>query len=177
MQAASLSQLYIDELRDLYNAETQLVKSLQEMAKLASDNQLRQVFEAHLRLTEVQVSRLEQIFYELDEEPIGRRTLDVEVLLKEGLEAMHEGYEDDVLDAALIAEAQRIEHREIAGYGTVRSFAKLLGYDGHVSLLEETLREEKQGDEKLTEISRAVNARARQSGDETLGGKGSTRAA
>ena len=177
MQAASLSQLYIDELRDLYNADTQLMNALSKMAKLASDDRLRQAFEERLRRAAAQVSRLEQIFYELDEDPVARRALDVEILLKEGLEVLHEGYDDAVLDAALIATAQRMEHHEIAGYGTVRAFAQLLGYAGHASLLAQTLQEEKQGDAKLTEVSRAVNARARQGGDKTSGGKGATKVA
>src|ERR1700757_3824890 len=147
MQKDSLRQLYVDELKDLYSAETQLVKALPKMAKASSTPQLRQAFEEHLRQTSEQVSRLEQIFEMLDEKPTGKKCLGMDGLVKEGAETMKENYEDAIMDAAIIGAAQRIEHYEIAGYGTVRTFAELLGEDEHVSLLEETLEEEKQTDE------------------------------
>src|SRR5690348_4564552 len=114
MQKDSLQQLYIDELKDLYSAETQMVKALPKMAKAASSDQLRQAFEEHLRQTSEQVSRLEQIFGELDEKPTGKKCLGMEGLVKEGSEVMREDYEESVLDAALIGAAQRVEHYEIA---------------------------------------------------------------
>jgi ferritin-like metal-binding protein YciE len=158
----SLRKLYIDELKDLYNAETQLVKALPKMAKAASNDQLRQAFEEHLRQTSEHVSRLEQIFEALDEKPTGKKCLGMEGLVKEGAETMREDYEDEVKDAAIIGAAQRVEHYEIAGYGTVKAFARLLGEDEHVSLLEETLNEEKAADQKLNQIAEEINSNAQQ---------------
>lgn len=160
MQKDSLRQLYIDELRDLYNAETQLVKALPKMAKASSNAELRQGFEEHLRQTSEQVSRLEQIFDMLGEKPTGKKCLGMDGLVKEGAETMKEDYEGAVMDAAIIGAAQRVEHYEIAGYGTVKEFARLLGEDEHVSLIEETLREEKETDEKLTQIAEQINSQA-----------------
>lgn len=156
----SVRQLYIDELRDLYNAETQLVKALPKMAKASSNSELRQGFEEHLRQTSEHVSRLEQIFEMLDEKPTGKKCLGMDGLVKEGAETMKEDYEDAVMDAAIIGAAQRVEHYEIAGYGTVRTLAELLGEDEHVSLLEQTLEEEKQTDEKLTRLAEGINRQA-----------------
>jgi ferritin-like metal-binding protein YciE len=160
MAKNSLRQLYVDELKDLYSAETQLVKVLPKMAKASSNNELRNAFEEHLRQTSEHVSRLEQIFEGLNEKPTGKKCLGMEGLIKEGTEIMREGYDDDVMDAAIIGAAQRVEHYEMAGYGTVRTFAELLGEDGHVSLLQQTLDEEKQADEKLTQIADEANRKA-----------------
>ena len=126
MQKASFRNLYVDELRDLYSAETQLVRALPRMAKAASSSELRQAFEEHLRQTSEQVSRLERIFEDLEERPTGKKCLGMEGLLKEGMEAMRGAYRDAVLDAALIGAAQRVEHYEIAAYGTARAFAELM---------------------------------------------------
>ncbi|MGC2472823.1 MAG: ferritin-like domain-containing protein [Candidatus Sulfotelmatobacter sp.] len=160
MQNESMRQLYIDELKDLYNAETQLVKALPKMAKASSNAELRQGFEEHLRQTSEHVSRLEQIFEMLDEKPTGKKCLGMEGLVKEGAETMKEDYEDAVMDAAIIGAAQRVEHYEIAGYGTVRALAELMGEDEHVSLLEQTLEEEKQTDEKLTQLAETISSQA-----------------
>ena len=130
----SLRELYINELKDLYSAETQMVKTLPKMAKAASSNELRQAFEEHVRQTSEQVSRLEQIFEQLDEKPTGKKCLGMEGLVKEGAEVMKEDYEDSVKDAAIIGAAQRVEHYEIAAYGTLRTFAEILGEDEHVPL-------------------------------------------
>jgi ferritin-like metal-binding protein YciE len=162
MQKNSLRDLYIDELRDLYNAETQLVKALPKMAKAAANDELHEAFEEHLRQTSEHVSRLEQIFEQLDEKPSGKRCLGMEGLVKEGAETMKEDYVDEVKDAAIIGAAQRVEHYEMAGYGTVRTFAELLGENEHVSLLEQTLEEEKQADQKLTELAQGINRQASQ---------------
>lgn len=162
MQKDSLRELYIDELRDLYNAETQLVKALPKMAKASSQDQLREAFEEHLRQTTGHVSRLEQIFDQLGEKASGKKCLGMEGLVKEGAETIKEDYTDALKDAAIIGAAQRVEHYEMAGYGTVRTFAELLGEDEHVSLLEQTLEEEKQADEKLTELAEAINQEALQ---------------
>ena len=156
----SVRQLYIDELRDLYNAETQLVKALPKMAKASSNSELRQGFEEHLRQTSEHVSRLEQIFEMLDEKPTGKKCLGMDGLVKEAAETMKEDYEGAVMDAAIIGAAQRVEHYEIAGYGTVRTLGELLGEDEHVSLLEQTLEEEKQTDEKLSQLAQGINRQA-----------------
>jgi ferritin-like metal-binding protein YciE len=159
-QKDSLKQLYIDELKDLYSAETQLVKALPKMAKASSNSQLRQAFEEHLRQTSDHVSRLEQIFETLEEKATGKKCLGMEGLVKEGSETMEEDYSDKVKDSAIIGAAQRVEHYEIAGYGTVRALAELLGENEHVSLIEQTLEEEKQADEKLTQLAQEINSQA-----------------
>jgi ferritin-like metal-binding protein YciE len=169
MAQGSLRELYIDELRDLYNAETQLTKALPKMAKASSNRELRQAFEEHLRQTSEHVSRLEEIFDNLEEKPTGKKCLGMEGLVKEGAETMREEYENAVMDAAIIGAAQRVEHYEIAGYGTVRDMAKLLGEDDHVSLLEQTLEEEKETDHKLTELAEQINPQAQEAGESDAG--------
>src|ERR1700730_14092878 len=163
-----LKELYIDELKDLYSAESQLVKALPKMAKAASFDELRHGFEEHLEQTKGHVQRLEKIFQALGESPKGKKCKGMEGLIEEGSEVMEEDYEGSVLDAALIGAAQRVEHYEIAGYGTVRSMAETLGESDHVSLLEETLEEEKAADEKLTELAEQINAQA-EMGEEERG--------
>lgn len=166
MRKDSLRQLYVDELKDLYSAETQLVKALPKMAKASSNAELRQAFEEHLRQTAEQVSRLEQIFEALQEKPTGKKCLGMEGLVKEGADTMQEKYSEAVMDAAVIGAAQRVEHYEIAAYGTVREFAELLGEEEHVSLIEQTLEEEKQADEKLTQLAETINSQASEGDDE-----------
>ncbi|MGO8794122.1 MAG: ferritin-like domain-containing protein [Candidatus Sulfotelmatobacter sp.] len=161
MKKDSLRELYIDELRDLYNAETQLVKALPKMAKASSNEQLSEGFEEHLRQTTEHVSRLEQIFERLGEKASGKKCLGMEGLVKEGADTMKEDYPEEVMDAAIIGAAQRVEHYEIAAYGTAKAFAQLLGEDEDVSLLEQTLQEEKETDEKLTELAEEINQSAR----------------
>ena len=156
-----LKELYIDELKDIYNAESQLVKALPKMAKAASSQELRTGFEEHLEQTKGHVQRLDKIFEMLDESPKGKnKCKGMEGLVEEGSELMEEDLEDALLDAALIGAAQRVEHYEIAAYGTVRAFAEELGESEHVSLLEETLEEEKETDEKLTDLAKQINAQA-----------------
>ena len=161
MAVQGLRELYIDELKDLYSAENQLVKALPKMAKAATSADLRSGFEEHLEQTKGHVQRLETIFQQLEESPKGKKCKGMEGLIEEGAEAIGE-YEGDLLDAALIGAAQRVEHYEIAGYGTVRAMAEELGESEQVSLLNETLEEEKATDEKLTELSGDVNAQANQ---------------
>jgi len=163
MQNSLLRQLYVDELKDRYSAETQMLRALPKLAKTSSNPDLRKAFEEHLRQTSEQVSRLEQIFEMLGEKPTGKKCLGMEGLVKEGAETMRADYEDAVMDAALIGAAQRVEHYEIAGYGTVRALAEQLGEDEHVSLLEQTLEEEKQTNDQLTQLAQQVNSRAGQS--------------
>jgi ferritin-like metal-binding protein YciE len=164
MPNQGLKELYIDELKDLYNAENQLVKALPKLARAAASDELRQGFEEHLEQTKGHVQRLEQIFEMLDESPKGKKCKGMEGLIEEGSEVMEEDYEGDLLDAALIGAAQRVEHYEIAGYGTVRSMAETLGETDHVSLLEKTLEEEKETDEKLTHLAQQSNTGANAAG-------------
>ncbi|HEX4489307.1 MAG TPA: ferritin-like domain-containing protein [Terriglobales bacterium] len=165
MATAGLKELYIDELKDLYSAETQLVKALPKMAKAASSNELRKGFEEHLEQTKGHVQRLEQIFDLLDESPKGKKCKGMEGLITEGSEVTEEDFEGAVLDAELIGAAQRVEHYEIAAYGTARAFAEELGETEHVALLEETLSEEEATDQKLTELSKEINAEANSDAD------------
>jgi ferritin-like metal-binding protein YciE len=165
MPEESLKDLYIDELKDLYSAENQLVKALPKMAKAASSPKLRAGFEEHLEQTKGHVQPLETIFQQLDESPKGKKCKGMEGLIEEGGEAIKE-YEGELRDAALIGAAQRVEHYEMAGYGTVIAFAEELGETKHVSLLKETLKEEKETDEKLTGLSGEINAAANH-GEET----------
>jgi ferritin-like metal-binding protein YciE len=161
-----LKELYIDELKDLYSAETQLVKALPKMAKAASSDELRQGFEEHLEQTKEHVQRLERIFQSLDESPKGKKCMGMEGLIKEGSEVVEEDFEGAVMDAALIGAAQRVEHYEIAAYGTVFAFAEELGETEQAGLLNETLAEEKETDEKLTKLAEQVNAEANEAGQE-----------
>jgi ferritin-like metal-binding protein YciE len=159
-----LKELYIDELKDLYNAENQLVKALPKMAKAASSEELSQGFEKHLEQTRGHVQRLEKIFQSLGESPKGKKCKGMEGLVAEGAEVMEEDFEDSVMDAALIGAAQRVEHYEIAAYGTVCAFAEELGESEQASLLNETLEEEKETDEKLTKLAEQINSQANEGG-------------
>jgi ferritin-like metal-binding protein YciE len=160
MQENQLKELYVDELKDLYSAENQLVKALPKMAKAATSEDLRTGFEKHLEQTKRHVSRLEQIFEALGESPKGKKCKGMEGLINEGQEMMEEDLEREGLDAGLISAAQRVEHYEIAGYGTVATYAKLLGENHAEGLLRETLNEEKQTDQKLTELASKINVQA-----------------
>jgi len=153
MQQSELRDLYIDELKDIYSAETQLVKALPKMAKAAASDDLRTGFQEHLEQTKGHVERLEQIFEALEEKPTGKKCMGMEGLIKEGGEAAEEDYEDDAKDAALIGAAQRVEHYEIAAYGTVRAMAEKLGETEAFKLLSQTLQEEKDTDVKLSDLA------------------------
>src|SRR5271167_2206146 len=157
MAKQSLRGLYVAELKDIYNAEQQLVKALPKLAKASLSDELRKAFEAHLEETRGQVARLETIFERMEQSPKGKKCVGMEGLVKEGGE-MIEKFEDSVLDAGLISAAQRVEHYEIAGYGSVIAYAELLGESDAVSLLQESLAEEEQADRKLTELSEGINA-------------------
>jgi len=148
--------LYVNELKDLYNAEHQLLKALPKMAKAASSSELAKAFTDHLAETEVQIERLETIFKELEVSPKGKKCKAMEGLLEEGKEVMAEDADPSVMDAALISAAERVEHYEMAGYDCVRTFARLPGFDNAVDLLQETLDQEGTADEKLTELAEAV---------------------
>jgi ferritin-like metal-binding protein YciE len=163
MNHPDIRQLYVDELKDLYSAENQLVKALPKMAKASTSDELRQAFEDHLEQTKEHVQRLETIFEALDENPKGKKCVGMEGLVEEGAENISE-YEGEVRDAAIIGGAQRVEHYEIAAYGTAIAFAELLQEQEHVSLMKETLQEEKDADAKLTQISEKVNSAAQRIG-------------
>jgi ferritin-like metal-binding protein YciE len=162
----NLRDVYVEQLRDIYNAEQQLIKALPKMAKAATSPELAQGFEEHLEQTRGHANRLEQIFEKLDEKPTGKKCKAMEGLVKEGSEAISEDATDAAKDALLIAAAQRVEHYEIAAYGSVKTYAGLLGEDEAVELLGETLQEEKETDEKLTEAAESINEEANEGEEE-----------
>jgi ferritin-like metal-binding protein YciE len=164
MKLKSLEDLLHHELKDLYSAETQLVKALPKMAKAATNAELKAGFEEHLEQTKAQVERLEKIGEELDMKLGGHTCKAMQGLIEEGEELIDEDAEPSVRDAGLIGAAQRVEHYEIAGYGTARCLAETLGHDEVAELLQQTLDEEKETDEKLTELAEsAVNIEAAES--------------
>ena len=162
----TLHDVYVEQLKDLYSAETQLIKALPKMAKAANDETLKEGFVQHLEETKVHAERLEQIFEELDEKPTGKKCKAMAGLVEEGSEAIGEDATPEAKDAMLIAAAQRVKHYEMAGYGCVKTYARLLGYEDAAKLLEETLGEEVATDEKLTEVAEAINVDAEKGGDE-----------
>ena len=160
MELETLRALYVDELKDLYSAENQILKALPKMAKAATNEDLKAGFLEHLEQTQGQVERLEQIFEKLDVKPRGKKCKAMEGLIEEGKEVMEEAG-DDVLDASLIAAAQKVEHYEIAGYGCARTYAHLLGDEEAANLLQQTLDEEAQTDKRLTQIAESsINVEA-----------------
>jgi len=170
MELESLRALYVDELKDLYSAEGQILKALPRMIKAASNRQLRQALTEHERVTRRQVKRLERIFKDLDESPRGKKCHGMEGLLEEGNELIAEKPDPEVLDAGLISKAQHVEHYEIAGYGTVRAWAQQLGYDEHAELLQATLDEEGEADKRLTQLAESsINVEADETDDERAG--------
>ena len=157
----TFEDLFIDQLRDLYSAETQIVKALPKMAKAASSDELQGAFDEHLEQTEGHVERLEEIFDRIGVKPKGKKCEAMEGLLDEGKEIMKLDAEPHVRDAALIAGAQRVEHYEMAGYGCARTFARLLGDTESADLLQQTLDEEGEADKKLTQIAESsINVEA-----------------
>jgi ferritin-like metal-binding protein YciE len=166
MPLDSLHELYVNELKDLYNAESQLLKALPKMAKAAVTPELKAAFEEHLEVTREQVSRLEAIFADLGVSPKGKKCKAMEGLIEEGKEVVEEDAEPAVRDAALIAAAQKVEHYEMAGYGCVRTYARRLGYGDAAALLQATLDEEGEADKELTELAETVvNAEAEEADD------------
>lgn len=158
----SLQDLFVHELKDVYSAEKQLLKALPKMAKAAASEELRAAFEEHLAVTEKQVERLEQVFDLLDMAPRAKKCEAMEGLIKEGEEIIKEkkNFDPDSLNAALIAGAQKVEHYEIATYGTLRTWAKLLGHSEAAKLLQQTLDEEGDADKELTGLSEQINVEA-----------------
>src|SRR3954454_11905912 len=179
MSMDSLKDLYVEELKDLYSAENQLLKALPRMAKKASSPDLRAAFEEHVGQTKQQVNRLEKIFKKLGEKPTGKTCKAMKGLVEEGKEIMEEDGDEAVLDAALIGAAQKVEHYEIAGYGTARTFASMLGEEDAVEALQRTLDEEAETDKKLTALAESlVNPEAtsaEQNGGSKRNGKKSSR--
>lgn len=156
MKLETLRDLYVEQLQDLYSAETQLVEALPKMAKGATNPQLKAGFQEHLAQTETHVERLEQIFKQLGEKPGSTTCKGMQGLIKEGDEMVKAKGDSAAIDAGLIAAAQRVEHYEIAGYGCVRTYARQLGEQQAVSLLQKTLDEESQTDTKLTTLAEQV---------------------
>jgi len=156
MKLESLDALFLDELGDIYNAETQLVKVLPKMADAATNPQLKKAFKDHLRETEAQVARLESLFEQLEEKPPSKTCKGMKGLIDEGNERIKGSGDPAVIDAGLIGAAQRVEHYEIAAYGCARTYAQMLGHEEAASLLQEALEEEKQADEKLTTLAESV---------------------
>jgi ferritin-like metal-binding protein YciE len=153
MALKTLQDLFVDELKDVYSAEKQILKALPRLAKAAASPDLRRAFETHRQQTEGQVARLDNIFEQLGESPRGKKCKGMEGLLAEGTEMMEEEGEQAVIDAGLIAAAQRVEHYEIAAYGCLQSYATLLGHAKAATLLEETLQEEEAADQLLSELA------------------------
>jgi len=161
MELDTLKDLYILELKDLYSAEKQLTKALPKMAKAATDKQLQQAFRNHLRETAEHVARLERICKDLGVSPRGKKCVGMEGLIEEGNELIQEKPDEGVLDAGLISKAQHVEHYEMAGYGTVRTYARQLGYDDQAELLQQTLDEEGKADHLLTALAESgINVEA-----------------
>jgi len=153
MKIESLRDLYVEQLHDLYSAETQLVEALPKMAKAASHPQLQNAFQEHLTQTKTHVQRIEQIFQKLGAKPKDQTCKGMEGLIKEGSEMIKMRGEPAAIDAGLIAAAQRVEHYEIAGYGCVYTYARQLGEQQDAQLLQQTLNEEGQTDKKLTQLA------------------------
>ena len=166
MEHNALMELYVDELKDLYDAENRLVKALPKVAKAATSEKLRSAVEQHLEQTRGDVDRLKEIFDNMGEKASGKKCAGMMGILKEGEEIMDEDYEGEVMDAALISAAQRVEHYEIAAYGCVRTWADLLGENEASALLDKTLEEEKEADEKLTQLAEEINVQAKEAGTE-----------
>ncbi len=160
MAIKNLQDLFYDELRDIYHAEMQLLKALPKMAKAASSEKLRQAFESHLEETQRQVERIETAFQDTGKAPRAKKCEAMEGLLKEASSCMEEDMEPHVMDAVLIACAQKVEHYEIATYGTLCTWARLLEYDNALAQLKETINEEENADKKLTQLSQKINVSA-----------------
>ena len=156
MKLDTLQKLYTDELRDLYNAETQLLKALPKMAKGASSQELKDAFEKHFEQTQTHVERLEEVFEQLGEKPKGKTCQAMKGLIEEGSEILEKDGDESVLDAGIIVAAQKVEHYEIAGYGSVRTFAHLLGQNEAAELLQTTLDEESETNEILNKLAETV---------------------
>lgn len=166
MKVNSLQELYVDELKDLYDAENQIIKALPKMIDAASSEELQNALNEHLEVTREQAKRIEQIFQNMGEKLKAEKCKGMEGVIKEGAEILSEDMDENVKDAAIISAAQRVEHYEMAGYGTVRTWANLLGESEAEELLQETLDEEKEADEKLNQLAEQINVQAEAGADE-----------
>ena len=161
MEMETLKDLYVEELKDLWSAEKQLIKGLEKMSKAASHPELKEAFQRHAELSEKHVERLESICADLEVSPRGKKCVGMEGLIEEAKELISDKPDADVLDAGLIAAAQHVEHYEMAGYGCVRTYARQLGFADHADMLQKTLDEEGTTDKLLTEIAeRSINLEA-----------------
>ncbi|MFZ3211859.1 MAG: ferritin-like domain-containing protein [Terriglobales bacterium] len=160
MTPNSLQELYVEQLKDLYDAEQQIIKALPEMIDAASSPDLKGALTEHLEITQTQVTRLDQIFAALGVKAKGETCKGIKGVIEEGSDLLGDIDAADVRDAAIIASAQRVEHYEMAGYGTARSYATLLGEDEASQLLQQTLEEEKEADQGLTILASAINVKA-----------------
>jgi len=160
MEMESLQDLFVDELKDLYSAENQILKAGPKMSKAIENQDLKNALQEHLKITEKQVDRLQRIFKRLGEKPTGKKCHGMEGLLEENKELIGEDTDQEVLEAGLIVGQQKVEHYEIAGYGSAVTFAKLLGDREAADLLAQTLEEEKRADQMLTQIAEQINVQA-----------------
>lgn len=173
MPLQTLKDLYIEELKDIYNGEHQILKALPKMSKAAASSDLKKAFNQHLKQTEHQVERLDKIFGELSKPRRGKKCLGIQGLIEEGSELIKEEADPSVKDAGLIAAAQRVEHYEMAAYGTLRTYAQMLGYESAAQALQDTLDEEGETDHKLTQLAEeTINPHAESSGEESGDGQG-----
>ena len=160
MKAKSLHELYVEQLKDLYDAEHQILKALPKMISEVSSEQLRSALNEHLQITKQQAGRIERIFENIGQKVKAEKCKGMEGIIKEGNELVKKAEDEDVRDAAIIAAAQRVEHYEIAGYGTVRTYAQLLDEQESAQLLQQTLDEEKEADQELTALAEQINVEA-----------------
>lgn len=160
MKIDSLQKLYVEELRDLHSAERQIIQALPKMIKAASSPDLKSALQEHLDITKEQLARLDQIFEKLGKKGTGKKCKGMEGVIADGKEILEEDMAPEVLDAAIISAAQHVEHYEMAGYGTVRTYAGLLGDTQAMKLLQMTLDEEGDADKKLTRLSERINVEA-----------------
>ena len=161
MNIENLQQLFVEQLRDLYDGEQQITEALPKLIEKASNPQLKSALQEHLQITESQIERLEDIFEQLDEDPDGESCKGMKGVIKEGDDVVGKAKDSAVRDASIITSAQRVEHYEIAGYGTVKTYARQLGKQEWAQILEEILNEEKEADQKLTQIAESVNIEAK----------------
>jgi ferritin-like metal-binding protein YciE len=166
--ANSLQELYVEQLQDLYSAEQQIIKALPKMIEAAQSEDLRNALHEHLEVTRTQARRIETICQKLEEDPENEKCKGMEGVIKEGSDLLKE-VSEEVRDAAIIAAAQRVEHYEMAGYGTARTYATLLGDDEAASLLEQTLGEEKEADKTLFGLAEELNIEALEGGERAAG--------
>jgi ferritin-like metal-binding protein YciE len=161
MKLENLQQLFVKELRDLYDAENQITDALPKLIDAAQHSDLKNALQQHLNVTQQQIARLDHIFQMLNEKPAGETCKGMKGVIKEGDEIVSQGGDPSTVDAGIISAAQRVEHYEMAGYGTVRTYAELLGQNEMARLLEQTLKEEQEADKTLSQIAKAVNVEAK----------------